>query len=51
VQRFQRQRFQGQQVQCPTQKIGSLFTHGVLLSEYDSSAQNVSRNFTQALGV
>ena len=30
-----------------TQKIGSFFTHGVLLWEYDSSHRNVPRNFTR----
>jgi hypothetical protein len=37
MQWFQRQRFQNQQVQRATQKIGSFRTHLCLLSEYDMS--------------
>jgi len=44
MQRFQGQRFQYQQVESSASKIGSFFTHGALLSEYDMSRAKVPLN-------
>jgi hypothetical protein len=47
MQRLEGQCLQHQQVESSTQKIGSFFTHGVLLSEYDSRCLIVPNNLEE----